>query len=30
MNANPALSMPVVSGDPRCVWDADATLGEGT
>jgi len=30
MNANPALSMPVVSGDPRCVWDAGATLGEGT
>ena len=22
--------MPAVSGTPRCVWDAGATLGEGT
>ena len=32
MNATttPALSMPAVHGAPQCVWDAGATLGEGT
>ena len=26
----PALSMPTLRGPLRCVWDAHATLGEGT
>ena len=30
MNAIPALSMPAVRSELRCVWDAGATLGEGT
>ena len=28
--ANTTLAMPAVHGAPRCVWDAGATLGEGT
>ncbi|MEP7298118.1 MAG: SMP-30/gluconolactonase/LRE family protein [Burkholderiales bacterium] len=27
---SPALSMPALRGAPRCVWNAGATLGEGT
>lgn len=30
MNPTPALSMPTLRGDLHCVWDAGATLGEGT
>ena len=30
MSSSPALSMPAPNGDLRCVWDAAATLGEGS
>ena len=30
MNATTALAMPALHGAPRCLWDAGATLGEGT
>ncbi len=30
MNAQTTLTMPRVLGEVRCIWDAGATLGEGT